>query len=93
MSEQTATTNKVVKRSRQGTVLKNKMDKTVVVEMVRRYKHPKYLKFVRRRVRYSAHDEQNECNIGDVVLIEETRPISKNKRWRVKKIVERAVII
>ena len=74
---------------RTGVVLKNAMQKSVVVEVVRRYRHKKYMKFLKRRVRYTAHDENNTCNIGDTVVLEETRPISKTKRWRVKEIVQR----
>jgi small subunit ribosomal protein S17 len=78
-------------RERTGTVLKNRMEKTVVVEVVRRFRHPKYSKFLKRRVRYTAHDETNACNVGDTVVLQETRPLSKTKRWRVKEIVTRAV--
>jgi small subunit ribosomal protein S17 len=78
-------------RLRQGVVLKTKMSKTVVVEVVRRFRHSKYLKFLKRRVRYTAHDETNACNVGDQVIMEETRPMSKTKRWRVKEIVQREV--
>jgi small subunit ribosomal protein S17 len=78
-------------RLRQGVVLKNKMSKTVVVEVVRRFRHSKYLKFVKRRVRYKAHDETNACNVGDTVILEETRPLSKTKCWRVKQILQREV--
>mgnify|MGYP003956504869 FL=1 len=81
------------KRTRRAVVTSNKMDKTVIVEVVRRFRHPKYKKFVKRRLRYSAHDAQNDCNIGDVVTIEETRPLSKNKRWKVSQVIERAAII
>ena len=81
------------KRTRRAVVTSNKMDKTVIVEVVRRFRHPKYKKFVKRRLRYSAHDAENTCNIGDVVTIEETRPLSKNKRWRVSQVIERAAII
>ncbi len=77
-------------RERTGVVLKNAMQKTVVVEVVRRVRHAKYMKFLKRRVRYTAHDEANTCNIGDTVLLEETRPMSKTKRWRVKEVVQRA---
>jgi small subunit ribosomal protein S17 len=69
------------------------MDKTVIVEVVRKFRHPKYKKFVKRRLRYSAHDAENSCNIGDVVTIVETRPLSKNKRWSVSQVIERATII
>lgn len=78
------------KRTRQAVVLKNAMDKTAVVEVTRRVRHPKYKKFVKQRIRYSAHDADNSCNIGDHVLLEETRPLSKTKRWRIKEIVKRA---
>lgn len=77
-------------RLRQGIVLKNAMNKTVVVEVSRRIQHRKYLKFIKHRERYQAHDETNACNIGDTVILEETRPLSKMKRWRVKEIVQRA---
>ncbi len=78
-------------RLRQGTVLRNRMNKTVVVEVTRSVRHPKYSKFVKRRIRYKAHDELNACGVGDVVLLEETRPMSKTKRWQVKEIVQKAV--
>ena len=81
------------KRTRRAVVASNKMDKTVIVEVVRRFRHPKYKKFVKRRLRYSAHDAENSCNIGDVVTIEETRPLSKSKRWRVSQVIERAAIV
>ncbi len=70
-------------KTRRGVVLSNKMDKTVVVEISRRYQHPKYGKFLKHRIRHKAHDADNKCNIGDIVVIEETRPLSKDKRWRV----------
>jgi small subunit ribosomal protein S17 len=79
------------KKTRQGVVLKTHMDKTVVVEVTRRYQHRKYGKFMRRRLRYAAHDADNRCEIGDVVLIEETRPMSKTKRWRVKEIIQKTL--
>ena len=74
-----------------GTVTSDKMDKTVVVTVVRRFRHPIYGKFVQRRKKYMAHDPKNQCNIGDKVAIEESRPFSKRKRWIIQKIVERAV--
>jgi len=77
-------------RLRQGVVIKNKMDKTVVVEVVRKVRHPKYHKFIKRRARFVAHDEGNECNLGDTVSLVETRPMSKTKRWRVKEITVRS---
>ncbi|RUM88425.1 MAG: 30S ribosomal protein S17 [Thermodesulfatator sp.] len=73
-----------------GTVVSNKMDKTVVVVVERLVQHPLYKKYIRRRKKFMAHDEGNVCEIGDRVLIEETRPLSRHKRWRVKKILERA---
>ena len=85
------TVRKATLRLRQGIVLKDKMTKSVVVEVVRRYRHPKYLKFLKRRERYTAHDADNTCGVGDTVILEETRPLSKTKRWRVKEIVTRAV--
>lgn len=78
-------------KTRRGVVTKDKMDKTVVVEVTRRVRHPKYKKFLKRRIRYKAHDEANACKVGDVVQIEECRPLSKEKRWTVKQIVEKAV--
>jgi len=74
-----------------GTVVSNKMDKTAVVLVERLVKHQLYLKYVRRRVRFAAHDEGNACNIGDKVLITESRPLSRLKRWRVSEILEKAV--
>ena len=77
-----------LRKTRQGVVVSNKMDKTVVVAAIFKEKHPIYGKFVSKK--YHAHDENNECNPGDTVLLMETRPLSKTKRWRVVKIVERA---
>ena len=74
-----------------GTVTSNKMDKTVVVVVNRLVKEPKYKKYVRKRSTYKAHDERNECNVGDQVLLVETRPLSREKRWRVQAIVEKAL--
>ncbi|MBW1981120.1 MAG: 30S ribosomal protein S17 [Deltaproteobacteria bacterium] len=78
-------------KSQTGIVVSDKMDKTVVVRVDRLVKHPMYKKYVRRRSQFMAHDEQNACQIGDRVLIRETRPLSKTKRWRVSKIIEKAV--
>jgi len=72
-----------------GVVVNNKMDKTVVVEISRSLKHPMYHKYVTRKKRYKAHDEENKCNIGDRVLIMETRPLSKEKRWVVKEVLKK----
>lgn len=74
-----------------GTVVSNKMDKTVVILVERLVQHPLYQKYVRRRERFSAHDEGNACNIGDKVTITESRPLSRTKRWRVSDILEKAV--
>ena len=73
-----------------GEVASSKMDKTVVVIVQRKMKHPLYKKYINRRKKYYAHDEQNQCGVGDRVRIVETRPISKHKRWRVSEIVEKA---
>ena len=72
-----------------GTVVSNKMEKTVVVSVERLVKHPAYQKFIRRKDKFMAHDEGNECRIGDRVLLTETRPLSKLKRFKVSKIVEK----
>lgn len=77
-------------KTREGIVVSNKMDKTVVVVVSRLVKHPQYKKYVKRRAKYKVHDEQNRCGIGDRVVIAETRPLSKDKRWRVRQIVEKA---
>jgi len=79
------------KRQMVGTVVSNKMDKTIVVLVERLVQHPLYEKYVRRRSRFAAHDEGNACNIGDKVLITESRPLSRTKRWRVREILEKAV--
>ena len=79
-----------LRKQRQGVVVSNKMDKTIVVLAKFKEKHPIYCKFVTKTKKYHAHDEKNECNIGDTVLIMETRPLSKTKRWRLVNIVERA---
>ena len=74
-----------------GTVVSDKMDKTVVVRVEGLTKHATYKKYITRSTKHKAHDEQNECRIGDRVLLEETRPLSKDKHWKVKEIIERAV--
>lgn len=71
-------------------VISDKMDKTVVVAVIDNVRHPLYKKIVKRTVKFKAHDEQNACGIGDTVMIMETRPISKDKRWRVVEIIEKA---
>ena len=80
-----------IKREVSGTVISNKMDRTVVVQVERLVKHPMYKKYIRRRNKFRAHDKGNACQIGDRVTIIETRPLSKTKRWRVSQIVEKAV--
>ena len=78
------------RKTREGYVVSDKMDKTVVVAVEDRVKHPKYGKILRRTKKYKAHDEQNACGVGDRVLLMETRPLSATKRWRVAEILERA---
>ena len=78
------------RKVRTGRVVSDKMDKTVVVQIVDRKGHPLYKKVVRHRVRFKAHDEGNECKLGDLVRIMETRPLSRDKRWRVVEVVEKA---
>ena len=73
-----------------GKVVSDKMDKTVVVSIQDNVKHPLYKKIIKRSVKFKAHDEKNECGIGDRVMIMETRPISKDKKWRVVQIIEKA---
>jgi small subunit ribosomal protein S17 len=79
-----------LRKTRVGVVVSNKMDKTVVVAIKERVKHPLYGKIVNRTKTFKAHDEKNECGIGDTVRVVETRPLSKEKRWRVVEIVEKA---
>jgi small subunit ribosomal protein S17 len=78
------------RKTRTGVVVSDKMDKTVAVSVERAYQHPMYGKIVRRRKKYLAHDETNDCGIGDRVLLMETRPISRLKRWRVAEVLQRA---
>ncbi len=78
------------KRTRIAEVIKNRMDKTVVVAVKKTFMHPTYKKVIRRASRFKAHDERNECLIGDRVLIQETRPISRDKHWRVIEVVRRS---
>lgn len=79
-----------LRKSRTGIVVSDKMDKTVVVAIRERVQHPLYGKIVNRTVKFKAHDEKNECGIGDTVRIAETRPLSKDKCWRVVEIIEKA---
>jgi small subunit ribosomal protein S17 len=80
-----------MRRQMVGKVVSNKMDKSIVVQVERLVKHKVYHKYIKRRAKFSAHDETNACGIGDKVLITESRPISKTKRWRVSEIVEKAI--
>jgi small subunit ribosomal protein S17 len=79
-----------IRKERIGVVVSNKMDKSIVVAIKRKVKHPIYGKFVNKTKKLMAHDEENSCNIGDKVRISETRPLSKNKAWRLVEIIERA---
>ena len=79
-----------LRKTRVGKVVSNKMDKTIVVAIEDNVKHPKYGKVIKRTVKFKAHDENNECGEGDTVMIMETRPLSKDKRWRLVEIIEKA---
>ena len=83
-------TRKNTRRERVGVVVSNSMDKSIVIAVKQKVKHPIYGKFVNKTSKFMAHDEENSCNVGDMVRISETRPMSKNKRWRLIEIVERA---
>jgi len=83
--------NKKSRKTRTGSVVSNRMEKSVVVRVERKFRHKLYGKYVKTSVKYLADDPQNQCKIGDVVLIEECRPLSKKKRWRIKSILEQAV--
>ena len=78
-----------VKKTRRGLVVSNNMDKTVVIQVERKVPHKLYKKYVSRKVKYMAHDESNQCQVGDLVLIEECRPLSRRKRWLVRAVLER----
>lgn len=79
-----------LRKERIGVVTSNKMNKSITVTVERKKKHAKYGKFIKQTTKFTAHDEKDECNIGDTVRIMETRPISKNKNWRLVEIIERA---
>jgi len=79
-----------LRKERIGVVTSNKMDKSITVQVERKEKHPIYGKFIKKTTKFAAHDEKNDCGIGDTVKIMETRPLSKNKRWRLVEIIERA---
>ncbi|MDR2166609.1 MAG: 30S ribosomal protein S17 [Clostridiales bacterium] len=85
-----ATTARNLRKTRVGKVTSDKMDKTIVVAVETSIRHPKYKKIVKRTYKLKAHDEKNECGIGDTVSVMETRPLSKEKRWRLVEILERA---
>ena len=78
-----------LRKTKLGVVSSNKMDKTITVKVERKVKHPLYGKFVKKSTKFHAHDEKNECNIGDTVKIMESRPLSKTKRWRLVEVVEK----
>lgn len=84
------TSNRGLVKERVGEVVSDKMDKTIVVSVERQFSHPLYKKYVRRTKNYYAHDEKNDCHVGDTVRIVETRPLSKTKRWRVAEVLRRA---
>jgi small subunit ribosomal protein S17 len=90
MAETIETAERNNRKIREGLVVSNKMDKTAVVAVIERVRHPKYAKFVMRTKKLNAHDETNDVNVGDKVRVMETRPLSKNKRWRVVEVLERA---
>ena len=79
-----------LRKTRVGTVIKNKMDKSIIIAIERKVAHPIYKKYFKKTTKLMAHDEKNECGIGDVVKIMETRPLSKNKKWRFVEVVEKA---
>jgi small subunit ribosomal protein S17 len=82
--------NRNVRKSRIGVVVSNKMDKSILVAMERKIAHPIYKKYFKKTTKLMAHDEKNECGLGDTVKLMETRPLSKNKRWRLVEIIEKA---
>ena len=79
-----------LRKERSGLVVRDRMQKTVVVSIERTVMHPRYMKVLKRRTKVKAHDESNQCHVGDRVLIVECRPLSRDKRWRVSKVIERA---
>ena len=90
MRKETFTVERNLRKTRTGKVVSNKMDKTIVVAIVNHVKHPLIGKIVKKTVKLKAHDEKNECTIGDTVKVMETRPLSKDKRWRLVEIIEKA---
>jgi small subunit ribosomal protein S17 len=96
MSEEQSTKDGRLERHHRvlvGEVVSDKMDKTIVVQVMRRYRHPQYRKYVTEKVKYKAHDERNEAKIGDTVRIVESRPLSRDKRWRLQAVTERAQVV
>lgn len=87
--DQSSTLDRNLRKVRVGVVSSNKMDKTITVKVERKVKHPMYGKFVKKTTSFHAHDEKNECSIGDIVKIMESRPMSKTKRWRLVEVVEK----
>lgn len=87
------TTERGNRKTRVGIVVSDKMDKTIVVQVDQLVRHAVYEKYIRRRVKFKAHDENNTCSVGDKVLIVETRPLSRDKRWRVREILEKNVAV
>lgn len=90
MPENTIKPERNTRKEKTGKVVSNKMEKTIIVSVERKIKHPIYGKFIKKTNKFAAHDERNDAGIGDVVLIQETRPLSKTKRWRLVNILERA---
>jgi small subunit ribosomal protein S17 len=90
MADETTDTGRAARKVREGVVVSTKMDKTVVVAVVERVRHPRYAKFVQRTKKLYVHDETNDTRQGDRVRVQETRPLSKQKRWRIVEVLERA---
>jgi len=90
LPEQAAAASRPFRKTRVGVVVSDKMDKTIVVAIEDRVRHPLYKKIVKRTYKLKAHDEKNECNVGDRVRVMETRPLSREKRWRLVEIIEKA---
>jgi len=88
-TKESTTVERNLRKTRIGVVSSNKMDKTITVEVERKVKHPLYGKFLKKTTKFHAHDEKNECSIGDTVKIMESRPLSKTKRWRLVEVVEK----
>lgn len=88
-TQTTTTVERNLRKTRTGVVTSNKMDKTITVKVERKIKHPLYGKFLKKSTSFHAHDEKNECSIGDLVKIMETRPLSKTKRWRMVEVLQK----